>query len=440
MKKIKVIIMGAAGRDFHNFNVYFKNNPLYDVKAFTATQIPNIADRKYPAELSGDLYSNGIPIYNEDDLTLFIRKYKIDEVFFSYSDISFNYVMTKGASVNAAGASFSMLGASQTMLKSKKPVIAVVAARTGSGKSQTSRKVAEILKLLKKKVAVVRHPMPYGDLSKQVVQRFSKISDLKKHLCTIEEMEEYEPHITRGNIVYAGIDYEKILRSAEKEAQVILWDGGNNDLPFFKPDLTITVLDPHRSGHELSYYPGMTNMLLADAIVINKIDSSSSEDVETVRKNVNRFNPKAKIIEAVSPISLEKTNSINIIQGKKALVIEDGPTLTHGEMKFGAGTLAAKKYGASEIIDPRKYAVKSIADTFKKYPDIGILLPAMGYGEKQIKDLETTINRTPCDSVIIATPIDLRRLIKINKPTVRVYYELQEIGNPILFNLIKDIF
>jgi predicted GTPase len=436
MTKTKVLIMGAAGRDFHNFNVFYRNNPQYDVIAFTATQIPNIDDRKYPAELSGELYPNGIPIHPESELIDLIKKHKIDDVVFSYSDISFSYIMSKGAQVNAAGASFTMLGADQTMIKANKPLISVVAVRTGAGKSQTSRKVVEILKGLGKKVAAIRHPMPYGDLVKQKVQRFAEIADLKKHHCTIEEMEEYEPHIVRGNVIYAGVDYEAIVRQAEQEADVILWDGGNNDMSFYKSDLTITVVDPHRPGHELRYYPGMTNLLLADIVVINKIDSANPENIKSVRDSVIKLNPKARIVEAASPISLDKEGDDKHITDKRVLVIEDGPTLTHGEMKYGAGILAAQKYGAKEIVDPRQYAVKSIADTYKKYPNIGTLLPAMGYGDNQIKDLEETINKVPCDTVIIATPIDLRRLIKINKPFIRVIYDLQEIGHPDLSDLI----
>ncbi len=436
MTKTKVLIMGAAGRDFHNFNVFYRNNPQYDVIAFTATQIPNIDDRKYPAALSGKLYPKGIPIHPESELISLIKKHKIDEVVFSYSDVNFNYIMSKGAIVNAAGASFTMLGADQTMIKSSKPVISVVAVRTGAGKSQTSRKVVEVLKGLGKKVAAIRHPMPYGDLVKQKVQRFAEIADLKKHKCTIEEMEEYEPHVAIGNIIYAGVDYEAIVRQAEKEADIILWDGGNNDMSFYKSDLTITVVDPHRPGHELSYYPGMTNVLLADIIVINKIDSANPENIKSVRDAVMKLNPKAAIVEAASPISLDKADDYKHISGKRVLVIEDGPTLTHGEMKYGAGILAAQKFGAKEIVDPRQYAVKSIDFTYKKYPGIGTLLPAMGYGDQQIKDLEATINKVPCDTVIIATPIDLRRLVKINKPSVRVIYDLQEIGHPTLSDLI----
>jgi predicted GTPase len=440
MKKIKTILMGAAGRDFHNFNVCYRNNPDYEVVAFTATQIPFIDDRKYPKELSGKYYPKGIPIYPEEMLLELIKKYNAEEVVFSYSDVTFNYVMTRGAMINAAGASFKMLSYSQTSVKSTKPVVAVVASRTGAGKSQTSRKVVEILQSLGMKTVSVRHPMPYGNLVKQKVQRFAELSDLKKHKCTIEEMEEYEPHIAGGNVIYAGVDYEAILREAEKEADVIIWDGGNNDLPFYKSDLVITVVDPHRPGHELLYYPGFTNLLIADIVVINKVESANQKDVDTVRENINKYNPKAVIVEAASPVSLDNVSEEKFIRGKKVLVIEDGPTLTHGEMKYGAGTLAAQKFGAKEIIDPRSYAVKTIKETYNKYPGIGNLLPAMGYGDKQIKDLEDTINKVPCDSIIIGTPIDLRRLIKFKKPAVRVNYELQEIGKPDLRYLLKNKF
>lgn len=438
MTKINVIIMGAAGRDFHNFNVVYRDNPLYNVVAFTATQIPNIDDRKYPASLAGKLYPKGIPIHPESELLELIKKFKVNQVIFSYSDVPFPYVMSKGAMVNAAGADFVTLGAANTMVKSVKPVVSVVASRTGAGKSQTSRKVVDVLQRLGNKTVSVRHPMPYGDLAKQKVQRFAAISDLKKHDCTIEEMEEYEPHISRGNVIYAGVDYEAILREAEKEADIVIWDGGNNDMSFYKSDLTITVVDPHRAGHEMSYYPGRTNVHLADVVVINKIDSASLEQINTVRDNVLKVNPSAKIVEAASPISLENPNDIKFIRGKKVLVVEDGPTLTHGEMKYGAGTIAAQKFEAAEVIDPRPYAVKSIKDTYDKYPGIGILLPAMGYGEKQMKDLETTINKVPCDAVIIGTPIDLRRVIKINKPAVRIDYDLQEVGRPDLTQILTD--
>lgn len=438
MDKINVLIMGAAGRDFHNFNVFYRGNPKYNVTAFTATQIPNIDDRKYPAALCGDLYPDGIPIYPESELINLIKKYNVQEVIFAYSDVSFNYIMTKGAQVNAAGASFRILGAKETMIKSTKPVISVVAIRTGAGKSQTSRKVVKILNDMGIKAVAIRHPMPYGDLVKQKVQRYAEIADLKKHECTIEEMEEYEPHVAAGNVIYAGVDYEAIVRDAEKEADVILWDGGNNDLSFYQSDLTITVVDPHRPGHELNYYPGLTNVILADVIVVNKVDSATPENVKAVEANIRKYNSKAKIIEAASPISLDSPDDAELILNKRVLVIEDGPTLTHGEMKYGAGIIAAQKFGAGEIVDPRQYAVKSIEYTYKKYPGIGTLLPAMGYGDQQIKDLEETINRVPCDAVIIATPIDLRRLVKINKPSVRVSYELKEIGEPNLTGIIKE--
>lgn len=437
MNRINVLIMGAAGRDFHNFNVVYRNNPLYNVVAFTATQIPNIDDRKYPASLAGKDYPNGIPIYPESQLTELIRSLHIDQVVFSYSDVPFNYIMAKDAEVNAAGADFVLLGARQTMIASTKPVVSVVASRTGAGKSQTSRKVIEILQKLGKKTVSIRHPMPYGNLEKQKVQRFAKISDLKDHDCTIEEMEEYEPHIARGNVIYAGVDYEAIVREAEKEADVIIWDGGNNDISFYKSDLTITVVDPHRAGHEMNYYPGRTNLHLADVVVINKIDSANLQSINAIRENVLKLNPAAKIVEAASPISLENPDDAKLIRGKKVLVVEDGPTLTHGEMKYGAGIIAAQKYDAGEIIDPRQYAVKSIKETYEKYPGIGTLLPAMGYGDSQMKDLQDTITKTPCDTVIIATPIDLRRVIKIDKPAVRVSYELQEIGKPDLSEILE---
>jgi predicted GTPase len=430
MNKIRTLIMGAAGRDFHNFNVFYRDNPNYDVIAFTATQIPYIDDRKYPPELSGKMYPKGIPIYPEEMIYDLIKKHKIEEVVFSYSDVSFNYIMEKGARINAAGASFKMLGYDQTAIKSTKPVVAVVASRTGAGKSQTSRKVVEVLKSMGLKTVSIRHPMPYGNLAKQKVQRFGQISDLKKHKCTIEEMEEYEPHIAHGYVIYAGADYEAIVREAEKEADVIIWDGGNNDMPFYKSDLVIVVVDPHRAGHEMNYYPGYTNLLIADVVVINKVDSADMESIRKIRENIRQVNSKAIIIEAASPISLENESDDKLIRGKRVLVVEDGPTLTHGEMKFGAGVLASQKFGAAEIIDPRPYAVKSIKETFEKYKGVGALLPAMGYGDKQIKDLEDTINKVPCDTVVIGTPIDLRRLIKIKKPTVRVTYDLQEIGKP----------
>ena len=435
MSRKNVLIMGAAGRDFHNFNTFYRNNKDYNVVAFTATQIPNIDGRIYPKELAGKLYPKGIKIYEEKELVKLINKLKVDEVVFSYSDVPFEYVMTKASIVNAAGVSFRLLGAAETQIKSKKPIVAVLAVRTGSGKSQTSRKIVGVLTKAGKKVVAIRHPMPYGNLVKQKVQRFAKYSDLKKHNCTIEEIEEYEPHIARGGVIYAGVDYEAILREAEKEADIILWDGGNNDFSFYKADVTFTVVDPHRPGHELSYYPGNTSLRMADVAIINKIDSADGNKVLTVRQNIKVVNPGATIIEAASPVTVEDPS---VIRGKKVLVIEDGPTLTHGEMKYGAGTVAAQKLGASEIIDPRPYTVKSITDTYKKYPNIGILLPAMGYGKAQMKDLETTINRTKCDSVIIGTPIDLGRYIKINKSHTRVRYDLQEIGGITVETILKE--
>jgi predicted GTPase len=434
MSAKKVVIMGAAGRDFHNFNLYFRDNKEYEVIAFTATQIPDISGRKYPKELAGKLYPKGIPIYDEKELPKLIKDKKIDVVVFSYSDISHIDLMHKASTVLAEGASFMFLGPKETMIKSTKPVISICAARTGCGKSQTTRKVSEILRNAGKKVVAVRHPMPYGDLNKQRVQRFATLKDLDKYECTIEEREEYEPHIVSGVTVYAGVDYEAILRQAEKEADIVLWDGGNNDTPFYKSDLEIVVVDPHRPGHEVSYHPGETNVRRADVVVINKIDTADVESIEEVRDNVSIVNPQAVIIEAASPLSV---SSPMAIRGKRVLVVEDGPTLTHGEMAYGAGVMAARKYGACELVDPRPYAVASIQATYEKYPDIGILLPAMGYGEKQIKDLEKTINKTECDLVIIATPIDLGRLIKINKPSVRVEYYLDEIGRPNLEDVLK---
>ena len=438
MPKKNVIILGAAGRDFHNFNTYYKDNPDYNVVAFTATQIPDIDDRKYPAELAGDLYTDGIPINPEDNLNKLIEDLNVDDCAFSYSDLPYEKVMNISSLVNAAGANFILLGPRDTMVKSEKPVISVVATRTGCGKSQTSRKVVEYLLAKGLKVVAIRHPMPYGDLVAQRVQRFAEISDLEKHKCTIEEMEEYEPHIVRGNVIYAGVDYEAIVRAAEKDpdgCDVIIWDGGNNDFSFYKSDLTITVADPHRAGHELKYYPGEVNMRLADVIVINKIDTARPEAIQTVRESIEKVNPKAIVIDGASPI---KVDDPAIIKGKKVLAVEDGPTLTHGEMKLGAATVAAKKYGAAELIDPRPYTVGKLKDTFNIYPNIGTLLPAMGYGEEQLKDLETTINNTKCDSVIIGTPIDLSRIIDIKKPYTRVYYDLQEIGEPTLDDVLND--
>lgn len=420
-KQWKVVIMGAAGRDFHNFNVVYRDDPNVKVVAFTATQIPGIAGRKYPPELSGKLYPEGIPIHDESGLEKLIEEEKVDECVLSYSDISYDTAMHLGSRVMAAGAKFSMLGSTQTMLKSAKPVIAVVAVRTGSGKSQTTRQVTKILREGNKKPIVVRHPMPYGDLAKQKVQRYEMIADLKRNNCTIEEMEEYEPHLVMGNIVYAGVDYAEILEQAEPEADVIVWDGGNNDMSFYKPDLTITVADALRAGHEITYYPGEVNFRLADVILVNKINSAAPKDVETVMSNARKYNPSARIITAESQLYVGKPQ---IIKGKRVLVIEDGPTLTHGEMKTGAGTEAAKEYGASLLVDPRPYATGSIKTVFEKYPHTGPILPAMGYGQTQIQELEETINNTDCDLVLIATPIDLSRLIKINKPALRVEYEL----------------
>lgn len=433
----KVIIMGAAGRDFHNFNLFFRDNEEYDVVAFTATQIPDISGRKYPADLAGKLYPNGIPIYHEDELDELIKKYEVDFVVFSYSDVSHTYVMNRASKAMAAGANFMLLGPKSTMIKSSKPVISVCAVRTGSGKSQTTRRVAEILKSFGKKTVVVRHPMPYGDLVRQVVQRFASHEDLEKHQCTIEEREEYEPHIDRGNVVYAGVDYEKILRQAEQEADVILWDGGNNDLPFFKPDLHIVVADPHRPGHEVTYHPGETNLRMADIIIINKVETAYPEDIEIVRENSRAVNPKATIIDAASPIYIENGDAI---KGKKVLVIEDGPTLTHGEMAYGAGYIAAEKYGAADIVDPRPYAAGSIKETYEKFSQLEVILPAMGYSQKQLKELEDTINAVPADLAIVATPINLGRILKLNKPHVRVRYELQEIGKPNLEDIIREFF
>jgi len=434
MSKVKTIIMGAAGRDFHNFNLVYRDNDKYDVVAFTATQIPDIDGRKYPAVLAGKLYPAGIPIYDESDLEKLIKDNDVEEVVFSYSDISHEDVMHKASKVMAWGAHFKLLGGEPTMVKSTKPVIAIGAVRTGCGKSQTTRRVAQIFKDAGMKVAAIRHPMPYGDLAKQAVQRFASIEDLKKHKCTIEEMEEYEPHIVTGTIIYSGVDYEAIVREAEKEADVILWDGGNNDLPFYKPDLNIVIVDPHRPGHEELFYPGETNVLMADVILINKIDTADNEDIEYVRQNVREINPNAVIIDSASPISVEDSD---LILGKSALVVEDGPTLTHGGMTYGAGMVAAEKFGAKEAVDPRPYTVGSITETFEKYPDIGELLPAMGYGDQQVKDLEETIAKVKCDVVIIGTPIDLRRIIDIKQPSVRVTYDLQVIGEPNLTQVLK---
>ena len=434
MSRRNVIIMGAAGRDFHNFNVCFRDNENYNVVAFTATQIPNIEGRVYPPELAGRLYPNGINIYEEHDLVELIHKFKADEVVFAYSDVTFEYVMTKASIVNTEGASFRLMGAAETTLKSSKPVVSVVAVRPGCGKSQTSRKVAKLLTAAGKKVVVVRHPMPYGDLSKQRVERFASYEDLDKYKCTIEEREEYEPHIVNGCVVYAGVDYEAILREAEKEADIILWDGGNNDMSFYQSDLTFTVVDPHRPGHGMRYYPGNTCLRLADAVVINKMDSANESGINAVKINIKNVNPDAIVIEANSPITVDKPE---LITDQRVLVVEDGPTLTHGEMKFGAGTVIACNLGAKKIVDPRPFTVKSITEVYKKYPNIGVLLPAMGYSEEQVKDLEETINRTDCDSVVVATPVDLGKLLKINKPYTRVRYEIDEFGKNTLESVLK---
>ncbi len=434
--KRKVIIMGAAGRDFHNFNTFFRDNEDYEVVAFTATQIPDIEGRVYPPELAGRLYPKGIPIESESNLVELIKKHNVDEVVLAYSDLPHQYVMEKAAIVTSAGADFKLMGPKHTMIKSTKPVVAVCAVRTGCGKSQTTRRVLDILRSKGLKVVSIRHPMPYGNLVEQKVQRFATYEDLDRYKCTIEEREEYEPHIDRKSVIYAGVDYEAIVRSAEAEnPDVILWDGGNNDFPFYKPDLLIVVVDPHRPGHEVTYYPGMTNLLMADVVVINKEETADPQAIETVRKNVEKWNPKAIVIDASSPIFVEDYSKI---KNKKVLVVEDGPTLTHGEMRYGAGFIAAKKFGASQIIDPRPFAVGSIVETYRKYSHLDLILPAMGYGEKQIKELEKTINSSDAELVIIGTPIDLRRVMNLNKPAVRVKYELQEIGKPDLQDVLSD--
>jgi predicted GTPase len=437
MKSKKIIICGAAGRDFHNFNVLYRNNPDFEVVAFTATQIPDIDGRMYPKELSGKLYPKGIPIFPEDELEELIDKHSIDEVVFSYSDVPYQHVMHIGSRVMAAGAAFSLASPVKTMIRSRKPVVSVCAVRTGCGKSQTTRAVSDILTNMGLKVVAIRHPMPYGDLASQKVQRFATIGDLKKHKCTIEEMEEYEPYIDRGRVIYAGVDYEAIVRQAEEEADIILWDGGNNDTPFYKPDIEIVVTDPHRAGHELLYYPGQINFLRANVIIINKVDSADPDQVIRLEGNIRRFNPSATVIKANSRLELDHPE---LIKDKRVLVVEDGPTLTHGEMKYGAGIVAAQRFGAKEIVDPRPWTVGTITDTYRKYPEIGTLLPAMGYGAQQVKDLEETIRKTPCDTVIIGTPIDLNRVIKVDKPSVRVKYELQEISSPNLKRILEKQF
>ena len=438
MKQRNVLIIGAAGRDFHNFNTYYRDNENYNVVAFTAAQIPDIDGRRYPAELAGSLYPEGIPIYSQDQLVELINEFDVDECVFAYSDVRYDKLMGISAIVNAAGADFTLMGPKSTMLKSTKPVISVCAVRTGCGKSQTSRKIIELLMEEGLKVVAIRHPMPYGDLVEQKVQRFATVEDLKKHKCTVEEMEEYEPHVIRGNIIYAGVDYEAILRAAENDpdgCDVIIWDGGNNDFSFYETDLAVTVLDPHRPGHELSYYPGEVSLRIADIALINKIDSAREEDIKKVEENIKAVHPQAVIIKAESEITVDNPE---LIKGKRVLVVEDGPTLTHGEMELGAGTIAAQRFGAKELVDPRPYIVGKLEETFKIYNKIGALLPAMGYGEEQLRDLEKTINNTDCDSVIIGTPIDLSRVININKPSTRVHYELAEVGEPNFEKIIDD--
>jgi len=437
MTPTRTLIMGAAGRDFHNFNVFFRNNPDYEVVAFTATQIPDIEGRTYPAELAGPRYPKGIPIYAENDLVKLIREKQVDQVVFAYSDVPHEYVMHKASTVLAAGADFRLMGLKATQVKSSKPVVSVCAVRTGSGKSQTTRRVSLILRGMGFKVAAIRHPMPYGDLAKQAVQRFAEYADLDQHECTIEEREEYEPHLDNGVLVFAGVDYERILRQAEQEVDIILWDGGNNDFPFYVSDFKIVVADPHRPGHELSYHPGETNVRDADVFVINKVDTASGENVILVREHLRSVNPDAIVIEAASPLFVDDPNAI---RGKRVLVVEDGPTLTHGEMAYGAAWVAARRFGAKEIVDPRPYAVGTITATYAKYPTTGAVLPAMGYGEHQTRELEETINRAQADLVLIGTPIDLNRIIKINKPSQRVRYELQEIGQPTLEELLRAKF
>jgi predicted GTPase len=439
MSKKNVIIIGAAGRDFQNFNTYYRGNEDYNVVGFTAAQIPDIEGRKYPAELAGSLYPDGIPIHAEEDLPGLIKELNVDDCVFSYSDVSYQHVMSVGAIVNAAGANFVMLGPKDTQIKSTKPLISVGAVRTGCGKSQTSRRIIEILMAKGVKVVAIRHPMPYGDIAAQKVQRFAQLSDLKKHNCTVEEMEEYEPHVVRGNVIYAGVDYEAIVRAAEQDpagCDVILWDGGNNDFPFYKPDLHITVVDPHRPGHEMTYYPGNVTLRMSDVVVINKMDSADAEGIETVRRNIASEAPAAIVIDGASILDVDDPG---VIRGKRVLVVEDGPTLTHGQMKIGAGVVAARKFGALELVDPRPYTVGRLSETFEIYPEIGTVLPAMGYGEQQLKDLERTINATDCEAVVIGTPIDLNRIMKIEKPNTRVYYSLQELGRP-NFDMVLDDF
>jgi predicted GTPase len=438
MSKKNVIIIGAAGRDFQNFNTYYRDNEDYNVVAFTAAQIPDIEGRRYPTELCGRLYPDGIPIHAEEDLSNLIKELDVDDCVFSYSDVSYQHVMQVSAVVMAAGANFVMLGPADTQIKSTKPVISVGAVRTGCGKSQTSRRIIEILMDKGLKVVAIRHPMPYGDIAAQMVQRFAELSDLEKHDCTVEEMEEYEPHVVRGNVIYAGVDYEAIVRAAEEDpagCDVILWDGGNNDFPFYKPDLHVTVIDPHRPGHEMTYYPGNVTLRMSDVVVINKMDSADAAGIEIVRRNIASEAPDAIVVDGASTLDVDDPS---VIRGKKVLVVEDGPTLTHGEMKIGAGVVAAQKFGAADLVDPRPFTVGRLSETFELYPKIGKVLPAMGYGEQQLKDLEATINGTDCEAVVIGTPIDLNRIIKIDKPNTRVYYNLQEIGRPDLGMVLDD--
>jgi predicted GTPase len=436
MRARRVLIMGAAGRDFHNFNLCFRDDPSYEVVGFTATQIPNITDRRYPSELAGPRYPGGIPIYEEEQVADLIGRLKVDEVVFAYSDVSHMHVMHQASQVIAAGADFRLLGFDATSIKVGKPVVSVCAVRTGAGKSQTTRRVIGKLADRGRKVVAIRHPMPYGDLVKQRLQRFATLDDLDRYECTIEEREEYEPHIKSGTVVYAGVDYQAIFAEAEKEADVVVWDGGNNDLPFAKPDIEIVVVDPHRAGHELRYHPGEANFRRATCIVINKVDTADKKGIEEVKSNIARYNPKAMVIEAASPVTVEDPAAI---RGKRVLVVEDGPTLTHGEMGYGAGVIAAQRFGAASLVDPRPYAVGSIARTFQKYPGIGALLPAVGYGEAQMNDLRLTIEKVDCDLVLIATPIDLRRAIHFEKPALRVSYDLQEIGKPDLDDALAGL-
>lgn len=437
MTPVKVLIMGAAGRDFHNFNVYFRDKPEYEVVAFTATQIPGIEGRQYPPELSGKLYPAGIPIFDESELSALIERFQVDQVVFAYSDVKHETVMHRASQVLAAGADFRLMGAAATQLQSSRPVISIGAVRTGCGKSQTSRHIVALLQAQGLRVVAVRHPMPYGDLAAQAVQRFATYTDLDRHDCTIEEREEYEPYIERGAVIYAGVDYEAILRQAEQEADVIVWDGGNNDLPFYKSDLHIVVVDPHRPGHEVAYHPGETNLRMANIVIVNKVDTADYANVLKVREQIEKVNPAAIVIEAASPIFVDDPAAV---RGKRVLVVEDGPTLTHGEMSYGAGVIAAKRFGAAEIVDPRPFAVGSIKDTYAKYPSTGAVLPAMGYGAKQIAELEATINATQVDLVIAATPIDLTRVLKPNLPMMRVRYELEVIGSPTLEEVLANQF